>query len=154
MKKFLSVLKIISTILAWLGVIILISGIYIVSLTAVPYVMSAIQSFHDPYVNEWTWLGALGGASLGATGIVLTLFGLFSRPRFLWPVLVILGILICIFAVILVCIPGIKMGDYEIQQLILGSFMSSLPGIFCIVEGLIIRWLRRRQNRKSLNPES
>ena len=154
MKKFLKALKIVSTILTWLGVIILVAGIYLVSLTAITHINSSAGSFNQPYVHEWKWAGALVGAGLGTIGIVLTLPRLFSRPRFLWPVLVALGILICILAVILVCIPSIMTGDYKIQQLIWGSFMSSLPGIFCVFEGVIIRWLRRRQNRKTLNPES
>ena len=85
---------------------------------------------------------------LMVTGALLVLIsGLIAKPKYMWPVLVITGIIYLYNAIIMVSSPHDLTGNTDILVP-----LSSAVCIICLVEGLIILWLRRRQQNSITKP--
>jgi hypothetical protein len=82
---------------------------------------------------DFSLCSSLVGIGLTSAG------GIIGKPRYLWPVLVLLGIIYCVFLIVRINLPG----PYFI------SIRQIYPGMFSIVIGLIIYWLRYRKTSKT-----
>ncbi len=137
MQIFKLILKIFLTILVWFGIACLSFGIFL-------YCYDIIDSIRLPiaeYANQ-----AIHRISFGRflnVGVILVLFcGLIARPRYLWPVLLGIGVIFSIVETVAVAYsPIISTANFQW----LGQY---LIGIVCIIEGLVIRWFKRRQTNE------
>ncbi len=125
------------SVLAWLGVFGVILGIYLSGNQIVDR-FSLLESPNQIIEGlAFAWF-------VTACLILILLGGLIAKPRYLWPVLVVIGIIFCIYALI----------DILFEYL----FPERIPillkwrlilGIICVLEDSFIRWFRRRQNPES-----
>jgi hypothetical protein len=116
---------------AWFGIFLLIFGVIIYS----DQVIDSLRFYRiitpgmivDGPAFEWfTILGTL----------FVLVGGLTSRPHFQWPVLVIAGVIYIVLALI----------NISYEYLFTSNGLSFLIiGLVCIIEGLLIRWVRRRE---------
>jgi hypothetical protein len=115
-------------ILAWFGLLIILPSLLL------------------SYSSSWTWIstGQLGSgvgyvvtAGVGVIGTLLALIGGFiARPKYFWIGAIVVGVAyIASFYGYVV--------DFE-TKFILGLFVMLLPGLACIVAGIIIRKLDKR----------
>jgi hypothetical protein len=142
----MNVLKSGMAFLANTGIALIVLGIIGISWTAVSYLQSSAYSWSQPLAHEWDGLPFVMGLLVSIPGLILVLIGgIIARPRYLWPVLVAIGLIFCIIATIATTTPPIKKQDYEIAGLIGRSLLFSFPGILCIIEGIVIFWLRRKR---------
>jgi hypothetical protein len=134
------------TFLAYTGIAMIVLGIIGVSWTAASYLQSSAYSWTQPLAHEWDGLPLGLGFLVSIPGLILVLIGgMIARPRYLGPVLVATGLIFCISATIAIATPPIKKQDYELSGVIINSIVISLPGIICIIEGIVILWLRRKR---------
>jgi hypothetical protein len=138
MKNLKTSLKILMTAVAWLGMFWFMVGIF--ALGSHVYYSIRFPIIYTPGLiidgPAFDWV-ILSGAILALIG------GLIARPRFLWPVLVISGATCSIFALIGIIPEHLLPGGISI------SITRWALGLFCIIGGVIIRWLRRSQNIKT-----
>jgi len=131
------------TILAWLGIMFFIFGIFGFSqriFYMIYYPHMFVPGSIAVHITGYAWVGIIG--------VMLAIIGgLLARSRLLWPVLVVIGTAGSILAIYGIGYEKVLLGPISILLKYLLIFL--LPGIACIVAGIIIRWLRRRQNIKS-----
>jgi len=99
------------------------------------------------FSSSWTWVstGTLGSGAgyfvtlcTGATGALLALIGGFiARPKYLWIGAIVIGV------TYISSFYGYRMGLDEPSKY-WGVFVMLLPGLACIVEGIVIRKLDKR----------
>jgi hypothetical protein len=125
------------SVLAWLGIWGVVLGIYLSG----NQIVDRFSLFESP--NQI--IEGVAFAWFVISCVILTLLGgLISKPRYLWPVLVVIGIIYCIYALIDILF------EYLFPERIpILLKWCLLPGIICVLEGLFIRWFRKRQNPES-----
>lgn len=138
MKILKMFLKVVMTGIAWIGILCIIFSIF-----GYAQRIYYLYNWHTlvpgsvvKHITGYTWVGIIG--------VILAIFGgLITRPLLFWQVLVACGV-----ASILLALYGISMEKIGSQPIfIIFKYISIflLPGAACIIEGLVIRWLRRKQ---------
>ncbi len=105
------------------------------------------------FSSSWTWVstGTLGSGAgyfvtlcAGAIGVLLALIGgVITRPKYFWVVAIVIGV------AYISSFYGYRMGLDEPYKY-WGVFVMLLPGLACIVEGIVISKLNKRtQSRQS-----
>jgi hypothetical protein len=150
--NMMKVFRISMTILAYIGMVFIVIGIYWMSETALVNITSSSYSFIDEESHEWSILPAILGWMFSIPGVVLALVaGIIARPRYFWIVLLVIGSFYCVIMITIIITPMLKTHEYDLVFLVLGSLSASLPGIACIIGALIIRWLRRKSEIALMN---
>jgi hypothetical protein len=134
LKRYnINAMKLILTVIAWLGIFILIIFFYFYS----NQVIDTIRLFRiitpdmivDPPAFGWVIFGGTLFALIG---------GLTARPHLVWPILVIVGVIYSALAII----------NISLKYLFPSSgLMYLIIGLVCIIEGLLIRWFRIRKQK-------
>jgi hypothetical protein len=134
MPNVIKVLKIFITVVAWLGILMYIFGIFGYSqrITMGPESTPGLIALHIP---AYTWVMVIGAT-------LAIIFGLTTRTRLLWPVLIICGIAGSILAIYGISYEKLLSGQLSILIKYLLIFL--LPGLACITGGIIIHFLRNR----------
>jgi hypothetical protein len=128
----------IMTALAWIGVVLIIIGVWnIAGMTILDLTWTQDQIRIQSPNPGWSYFFL--GVMLSSIG------GLIGRPRFIWPLLFSLGAICCI----LVIIDAIAEQNYFHESILNNLLMKMPTGIVCVIVGLIIRWLRMRQNTRA-----
>ena len=104
------------------------------------------------FSSSWTWVstGTLGSGAgyfvtlcTGAIGALLALIGgVITRPKYLWIGSIVIGV------AYISSFYGYRMGLDEPYKY-WGVFVMLLPGLACIVEGIVIRKLNKRTQSRS-----
>jgi hypothetical protein len=120
-------LKIFMTVIAYLGITLVILGTIMATWTSI---------YNLKYDSEWTGLPGLPaflGILISIPGVLLALIGgLIARPRYIWFILIIVGIVYCIIIVIA-------------TSTLVVHLVTSIPGVICIIEGFIILYLGKKK---------
>ncbi len=96
----------------------------------------------DQFWQHLVWLWCLAGLILASIG------GLIGRPRYFWPLFMALGAVYAISS----CIVMLAENRYgSPSRIALMTLWITSPGIVFIIEGLIIRYLRRRSQMVNVN---
>lgn len=137
-------------IVSYIGIAIIMLGIVMISRTAVSNIVSSTQSFKEPLVHEWTGVPLILGWLISIPGVIFALIGgLVSRPRYFWIISVVIGSVYCISLITALITPSLKMRSYDDltnMNYLIPTFLFLLPpGLLCIVEGIILRWLGKKQ---------
>jgi hypothetical protein len=143
-------MKIFLTILAYAGLAIVMLGTGL-ALIDVIYILSAPESAWSPgsWYFEWTGVGMLAGWGVAGFGALLALIGgLIARPRHLWISLIAIGLIYALSVGTYLFLPkgpreGVSQTDYLTGIALILVF--TLPGIACIIEGLVIRMTKRKK---------
>jgi hypothetical protein len=132
-------LRIIMTFITWIGIFFIILGIFGIMQNAYYMIKSFLHPDWPPIMMPIYW-----GSLFYVFGVILASIGGFlSRPRYVWPFLVICGAVTFVIS----CIMEITV-IRTVVRLPLFILVFSLLGIICICVGLLIRWLRRRYSPK------
>jgi hypothetical protein len=131
-------LKLTMNVIAWLSMFWIIWGIYIFGY----HVIDSIR-FPTVYYPGMIIDGPIYGFVILSGVVVALISGLIARPRFFWPVMIIAGTT-CFILALLNMIPL-----YWRFGTITGSILFCMLGLFCVIGGGLIRWLRIRQNIRS-----
>lgn len=138
-------MRIIITILACLGIAIVVVGTIFAWFSASSYLSASESAWSQPHSFEFSGLGYLYGFVIGLIGSVFCLIGgLIAKPRFLWLALITFGILYCIpFILAMIYLPYKRMqypnvypdASYTSE---LRAIVYLIPGFVLIIVGLII----------------
>jgi len=122
-------MRVILIIIAWFGLLLIALGLPL------------------SFSSSWTWVstGTLGSGAgyfvtmcTGAIGALLALIGgVMTRPKYLWIGCIVIGV------AYISSFYGYRMGLDEPYKY-WGVFVMLLPGLACIVEGIVIRKLNKR----------
>jgi len=146
----MKVLKSMVAVFAYIGLAIVVLGVVGISWTAISYLESSAYSWSIPTVHEWDGIPMIIGVFISIPGLVLALIGgIIARPHNFWPLILAAGAFFCIFIFIAFISRFVKAHDESILILILELFVFSLPGLICIIGGVIIRWLMKKQHLTS-----
>jgi hypothetical protein len=128
-------LKMGMSVLAWVGICFWIVGVAFLAIETISLIRHPALPPYPPVparpnISLYSSLVGIGLTSVG---------GIIGKPRYVWPVLVLLGIIYCVFLIVRINLPS----PYFI------SIRQIYPGVFSIVIGLIIYWLRYRKTNKT-----
>ena len=126
------------SILIWFGLVIIALGT-MGAFTITADIMRHRMPVSIIIISQWfgvPWLLVIFGTLLALIG------GFVSRLRYLWVSLIVIGFF-CVLSFSGVWVLFLKSGASLEEALV-----SSLPGIFCIVEGILIRQLKRKPEAK------
>ncbi|MFC2000886.1 hypothetical protein ACFLUZ_00060 [Chloroflexota bacterium] len=120
-----------SAFLAWFGVIIIISFVVALAALHVLFLAGGMVSLEMGGYLIWMWL-------LSILGMFLVLLGGRRRKQGkLWYVLIATGVIYSIF--IALTLIDMRVFDLDLFYAYIYWLILSLPGIVCIVEGIVIR---------------
>jgi hypothetical protein len=130
------------TVMAWVGILLL-----VLAVTALVYADIYTLDVYNrdgifapnppPAVMNVGWF-------LSIISLIFTLIGGLSvRSKYLWPVLIVTGVIFCILSIY----PVISWGWRPLIVLTLFIYMA--PGLITAAEGLIIRWYLKRKTVKA-----
>lgn len=136
-------MKVFLTVLAYVGLAFVMLGTAGI-IRDVQYILTAPESAHlrGSTYFEWTGLGIIAAWVLASFGALLALTGgLIARPRCLWIPLIAIGIIYVLsmgMCSYLFWPPWATGYQIDVINIAL-TLMLLLPGIACIIEGLVIR---------------
>jgi hypothetical protein len=143
-------MKVVLTAVAWLGLLVILGGTYFSFLTSIRVFPAGLLWNRFGPFGEMGELGFGYAFFIGCIGTFLALIGgLIAQPRYLWVGLVIVGSIYIISFLEFIIAINFYYPEHRMAFIILES-VSVLPGVVCIIEGIIIRWLRKRH--KILRP--
>jgi len=138
-------LKIAMTVIAWLGIFITLLGfigMIWVNIDDLSHLQLNSNLIGDNYAQNNFRLWFLIGLYFSIPGVLLaSIGGIIARPSYYWPILTAVGTIYCISNTIGIILPVLER-NFFISE----SLLVLLPGIVCIIGGLIIRWLRVKQS--------
>lgn len=134
-------------VLACFGVAAMALSLYLIILSAISRVSASTESWTLPYIHEWEGLSLLVGLLIALPGALLTLVGgILAKPRFLWIIMIGLGIIYCVSLIIVMVFPlGQDTGGYTIWKFpdIFMPLLFLSPGLVCLATGVLIRKTKR-----------
>ena len=137
-------MKVVLAAVAWLGLLVVLGGTYFSFLLSISVFPTGIEGPFGPF-GEMGLLGVGYAVFFGCIGTFLALVGgLVAQPRYLWIGLVIVG------SIYIISLFEFFAISFLYNELSIFEGALALPGVVCIIEGIIIRWLRKR--RKSSEP--
>jgi hypothetical protein len=145
-------MKILLITITCIGIALIILGAIFASMSALSYIQAPESAWSQPGTYfEWTGMGFLGGFVIGLFGIILSLIGgLIIKPRFLWVVLIVVGLFYCVPFIIGMFYPPYKEQVYPAihpnasYSDNIGGLVYVLPGFISIIEAIVIH--RREKN--------
>jgi hypothetical protein len=151
-------MKIFLTILAWLGLALMIAGTVLESFPTLTYLGAPEETWGQPELYfEWTSVWYILAFIAALPGVILELIGgLIARPRYLWIGLLVVGLAYCLIFLTGMVYTEFKQqaypelyapspgSAYTTTQIIFAlSFLS--PGLVSIIEGIILRVLEKKK---------
>ena len=135
-------MKAFGNILAYLGIVLLVAATYFSFKYALAFITAPGGVWTNPPWENWApYQYMLGAVAAGITGTLFASFGvLIAQLQKMWVILLIVGISYCLPTITWLVYPSLK-GQNEFTNI--GAFIVVLifllPGIACIIEGLLIR---------------
>jgi hypothetical protein len=130
----MKIFRIVCISLSWIGILGLILGIWGIGKSAFFDLTYTPGQLRGPIIHGWDYF---------FVGLVLsTIFGIIGKPRFMWHILVVVGIT-CFLLVII----DATAQNIHFNRPISVNMFKLIMIIICIMAGLIIRFLRNRLNQ-------